>query len=85
MESAVNILNKQPRTAEKGWSSNLSVGGQLTTPRRKKKKEKTCKEMLINKILVGKPKGKRPPGRRRRRWEDNIRTDLKEIGWESFD
>jgi hypothetical protein len=30
------------------------------------------------KILVGKPEGKRPLGRTRRRWEDNIRMDLKE-------
>jgi len=34
------------------------------------------------KILVGKPEGKRPLGRPRRRWEDNIRMDLREIGWE---
>jgi hypothetical protein len=32
------------------------------------------------KILTGKPTGKRPLGGPRRRWEDNIRTDLKEIG-----
>ena len=32
------------------------------------------------KILAGKPIGKRPLGRRRCRWEDNIRTELKEIG-----
>ena len=32
------------------------------------------------KTLSGKPKGKRPLGRPRRRWEDNIRMDLKEIG-----
>ena len=31
-------------------------------------------------ILVGKPDGKRPPGRSRRRWVDNIRTDLQEVG-----
>jgi hypothetical protein len=30
---------------------------------------------------VGKPEGKRPLGRPRRRWEDNIRIDLREIGW----
>ena len=30
-------------------------------------------------ILTGKPTGKRPLGRSRRRWEDNIRVDLKEI------
>ena len=31
-------------------------------------------------ILTGKPRGKRPLGRPRRRWEDNIRMDLEEIG-----
>jgi hypothetical protein len=30
-------------------------------------------------ILVGRPEGKRPFGRPRRRWEDNIRVDLREI------
>ena len=32
------------------------------------------------KILTGKPTGKRPLGRSRRRWEDNIRMNLEEIG-----
>ena len=32
------------------------------------------------KILTGKPTGKRPSGRPRHRWEDNIRMDLEEIG-----
>jgi hypothetical protein len=36
-------------------------------------------------ILVGKPEGKRPLGRRRRRWEDNIKMDLREIGWGGMD
>ena len=31
-------------------------------------------------ILVGKPEGKRPLGRPRRRWEDNIKIDLREVG-----
>ena len=31
-------------------------------------------------MLVGKPEGKRPLGRPRRRWEDNIRMDLQELG-----
>jgi hypothetical protein len=34
----------------------------------------------VLKILIGKPIGKRPLGRPRRRWEDNIRMNLKEIG-----
>jgi hypothetical protein len=32
-------------------------------------------------ILVGKPEGKIPLGRPRRRWEDNIRMDPREVGW----
>jgi hypothetical protein len=36
-------------------------------------------------FLVGKPVGKRPLGRPRRRWEDNIRMDLREIGWDGMD
>jgi hypothetical protein len=36
-------------------------------------------------ILVGKPEGKRPLGRPRRRWEDNIRMDLRETGWDDMD
>jgi hypothetical protein len=36
-------------------------------------------------ILVGKPEGKRPLGRTRRRWEDNIKMDLRNIGWGDMD
>ena len=32
------------------------------------------------KVLVGKPEGKRPLGRTRRRWEDTIKMDLQEVG-----
>ena len=31
-------------------------------------------------VLVGKPEGKRPLGRPKRRWEDNIKMDLREVG-----
>jgi hypothetical protein len=34
----------------------------------------------VYRVLVGRPKGKRPPGRPRRRWEDNIKMYLREIG-----
>jgi len=34
----------------------------------------------VHRVLVGKPEGKRPLGRNRRRWEDNIKTDLREVG-----
>ena len=34
----------------------------------------------VYRVLVGKPEGKRPLGRPRRRWEDNIKVDLQEVG-----
>jgi hypothetical protein len=37
--------------------------------------EKRC----MHRVLVGKPEGKRPLGRPRQRWEDNIRIDLQEV------
>jgi hypothetical protein len=36
-------------------------------------------------ILVGRPEGRRPLGRPRRRWEDNIKMDLQEVGWKDVD
>jgi hypothetical protein len=36
-------------------------------------------------ILVGKPEGNRRLGRRRHRWVDNIKMDLREIGWDGMD
>jgi hypothetical protein len=36
-------------------------------------------------ILVRKPEGKRPLGRQRHRWVDNIKIDLREIGWDGED
>jgi hypothetical protein len=35
--------------------------------------------------LVGKPEGRRPLGRPRRRWEDNIKMDLRKVGWGGMD
>jgi hypothetical protein len=42
-------------------------------------KRKTCR------ILVGKPEGKRPPGIPRCRWVNNMKMDLREIGWDDMD
>jgi hypothetical protein len=45
-------------------------------------------ERKLYKVLVGRPEGKIPLGRPRRRWEDGIRMDLREIGlgvWIGFD
>jgi hypothetical protein len=38
-------------------------------------------ERKVYRVLVGKPEGKGPLERPRRRWEDGIRMDLREIGW----
>jgi hypothetical protein len=42
-------------------------------------------KMNAYRILVGMPEGKRPLGRPRCRWVDNIRMDLGEIGWDGVD
>ena len=38
------------------------------------------KDRGVHRVLVGKPEVKRPLGRPRRRWEDNIKMDLEEVG-----
>jgi hypothetical protein len=39
----------------------------------------------VFRVLVGKPEGKRSLGRARRRWEENIKIYLQELGWEVMD
>jgi hypothetical protein len=39
----------------------------------------------VYRVLVGKPEGKRPLERTRRRWEDTIKMDLQEVGWGGMD
>jgi len=39
----------------------------------------------VYRVLVGKPEGKRPLGRPRRKWEDNIRMDLQDVGYGDMD
>jgi hypothetical protein len=39
----------------------------------------------VYRVLVGKPEGRRPVGRLRRRWKDNIKMDLREVGCERVD
>jgi hypothetical protein len=45
---------------------------------------RTCgaygEERGVHRVLVGKPEGKRPLGRPRRRWKDNIKMDVQEVG-----
>jgi hypothetical protein len=42
-------------------------------------------ERKVYKVLVGKPEGKRPLGRRSHKWKDGIRMDLMETGWGSIE
>jgi len=39
----------------------------------------------VYRVLLGRPEGKRPLGRPRRRWEDNIKVDLQEVGCGGMD
>jgi hypothetical protein len=39
----------------------------------------------VYRVLIGKPEGKRPLGRPRRRWEDNIKMDLQDVGYGGMD
>jgi hypothetical protein len=39
----------------------------------------------LYRLLVGKPEGRTPLGRPRRRWLDNLRMDLVEVGWSDVD
>jgi hypothetical protein len=43
------------------------------------------KERGVHRVLVGKPEGKRPLGRPRRRWEDKIKIDVQEVGGGRWD
>jgi hypothetical protein len=47
--------------------------------------ERIVEERNAYRLLVGKPEGRRPLGRPRRRWVDNIRMDLVAVGWGDMD
>jgi hypothetical protein len=46
---------------------------------------RTVEKRNAYRILVGKPEGKRPLGRQRHSWVDNIKMDIREIGWDGMD
>jgi hypothetical protein len=85
------MLNKQPRTNDKGWSSSLRVGNLYSSPsiiriinsrrmRWTRHVARMGEKRNVYRLLVGKPEGKRPLERPRRRWIDDIKMDLLEIG-----
>jgi hypothetical protein len=55
-------------------NANVEMGGVCNTNGEKRKH-----------IFLGKPEGKGPLGRPRRRWVDNIKIDIGEIGWDGVD
>jgi hypothetical protein len=60
----------QAKSRRMGWAGHVARMGQ---------------ERKVYKVCVGKPEGKRPLGRPRRKWEDGIRMDLREIGLRDVD
>jgi hypothetical protein len=62
--SSPNII-RQIKARRMKWAGHVACMGE---------------ERKVYKVLVGKPKEKRPLGRPRHRWEDGIRMDLREIG-----
>jgi hypothetical protein len=67
--SSPNII-RQIKSRKMRWAGHVALMGE---------------ERNLYKVLMGKPEGKRRLGRPRRRWEDGIRMDLREIGWGSVD
>jgi hypothetical protein len=67
--AAPNII-RMIKSKKMRWVTNIA---------RTKEKINACR------ILIGKSEEKRPLGRTRRSWEDNIRVDPKEVGWKSVD
>jgi hypothetical protein len=57
---------RQMKSRRVRWARNVACMGQ---------------ERKVYRILVGKPERKRPLGRPRRRWDDGIGMDLREVGW----
>jgi len=65
---------------QSGWSVKLNTHLRLAPAWRAPETSSPFTFTSIWHFLVGKPEGKRPLGRPRRRWVDNIRTDLQEVG-----
>ena len=65
-------------------SSNILQGIKSTLIKWARHVARMGKRRGAYRVLVGKPDGKRPLERRRRRWDDNVKTDLQEVGWKSW-
>ena len=67
----VNGLYSLPNTVRVVTSRRMRWAGHVA---------RMGEERGVHRVLVGKPEGKRPLGRPRRRWEDNIKMDLQKVG-----
>jgi hypothetical protein len=67
--SSPNII-RQSKSRRMRWAGHVARMGE---------------ERNVYRVLTGKPEGKTPLGRPRRRWGDGIRMDLRETGWGSVD
>jgi hypothetical protein len=65
-----NIIIRLINPRRMSWAGNVARMGEMKN---------------AHKILGRKPEGKRPLGRPRRRWEDNIRMDRREVVWDGVD
>jgi hypothetical protein len=66
------IISRIIKSRRMRWAGHVTRTGE---------KRKAYRLLVGNRLLVGKPEGKRPLGRPRRRWMDNIRMYLGEVGW----
>jgi hypothetical protein len=66
----IYLFHRQVKSRRMRWAGHVARIGE---------------ERKVYKVLVGKPEGRRPLGRPRRRWEDGIRMDLREIGLGGMD
>ena len=74
--SSKNVLYSSPNVVRVIKSRRIRWAGHV---------DRMGEEREVYRILVGKPEGKRPLGRPRRRWVDNIRMDLQEMGYGYMD
>jgi hypothetical protein len=63
--SSPNVI-RATKSRRMGWAGHVACMGE---------------KRGVYRILVGRPEGRRPLGRPRRRWEDNIKMDLQEVEW----
>jgi hypothetical protein len=73
-EEELHILHASPNIIRQFKSRRMRWAGHVA---------RMGEDSKVYTVLVGKPEGKRPLGRPRRRWKNGIRIDLREIGWGS--